>query len=334
MTGPTDSGSLQSIKTAEESPQASESILILRSHAPVVAVHSSRANAAITEFKLPAMSPTMTEGSVGEWKFKEGEAFSASDVLMTVETDKATVDVEAQDDGILAKIGVAAGAAGIPVGQTIALLAEEGDDISNLEFPSSAPSNGISPVRESQTSVSESDAPTPSPMTPTNHVSTVHAHPTHPKPLLPSVLRQLALAGITDTKDIKGTGYKGMLTKGDVLAFLGKIGNPHGSIKKENLRHKHPALVYAASPKDTKPPVQIQLDGPELRRLIAKGLAVSSASPSPANPSLFSFDAVLADYLPPTTQQNSRPAPSSASGPAPTLPTFSHQNELDAFLDF
>lgn len=128
MTGPTDSGSLQSIKTAEESPQASESILILRSHAPVVAVHSSRANAAITEFKLPAMSPTMTEGSVGEWKFKEGEAFSASDVLMTVETDKgelypyttklaraagltlcslaATVDVEAQDDGILAKIGV------------------------------------------------------------------------------------------------------------------------------------------------------------------------------------------------------------------------------------
>lgn len=89
-------------------------------------------------------------------------------------------------------------------------------------------------------------------MTPTNHVSTVHAHPTHPKPLLPSVLRQLALAGITDTKDIKGTGYKGMLTKGDVLAFLGKIGNPHGSIKKENLRHKHPALVYAASPKDVR----------------------------------------------------------------------------------
>jgi hypothetical protein len=54
-------------------------------------VHSSRINAAITEFKLPAMSPTMTEGSVGEWKFKEGEAFSASDVLMTVETDKGAL---------------------------------------------------------------------------------------------------------------------------------------------------------------------------------------------------------------------------------------------------
>lgn len=56
-------------------------------------VHHSRVNAAITEFKLPAMSPTMTEGSVGEWKFKEGEAFSASDVLMTVETDKGAVQL-------------------------------------------------------------------------------------------------------------------------------------------------------------------------------------------------------------------------------------------------
>lgn len=148
---------------------------------------------------------------------------------------------------------VPAGTAGIPVGQTIALLAEEGDDISNLEFPppSSSAESSASPA-EAQPAVTESDAPTPSPMTPTTHVSAIHAHPTHSKPLLPSVLRQLALAGITDTSDIKGTGHKGRLTKGDVLAFLGKIGNPHGSIKKENLHGKHPALEYAASPKDVR----------------------------------------------------------------------------------
>ncbi|GAA5912480.1 Pdx1p [Sporobolomyces salmoneus] len=298
-------------------------------------IHQSRINAAITEFKLPAMSPTMTEGSVGEWKFKEGEAFSASDVLMTVETDKATVDVEAQDDGILAKIGVAAGTAGIPVGQTIALLAEEGDDISNLEFPppSSSSSESSASPSESKPSVTESDAPTPSPKTPTTHASAIHAHPTHSKPLLPSVLRQLALAGITDTSEIKATGHKGMLTKGDVLAFLGKIGNPHGSIKKENLHQKHPALEYAASPKDTKPQVQIQLDGPTIRRMIATGLAAST--PSQAPPAVvipFSFDSILDDYLPASQRSSSTSAssPSSASTIPPPPPA---KNDFDAFLD-
>ncbi|GAA5972177.1 hypothetical protein JCM3765_000376 [Sporobolomyces pararoseus] len=295
-------------------------------------IHQSRINAAITEFKLPAMSPTMTEGSVGEWKFKEGEAFSASDVLMTVETDKATVDVEAQDDGILAKIGVPAGTAGIPVGQTIALLAEEGDDISNLEFPppSSSAEPSASPS-ESKPVVAESDAPTPSPMTPTPHASAIHAHPTHSKPLLPSVLRQLALAGISDTSEIKGTGHKGMLTKGDVLAFLGKIGNPYGSIKKENLHQKHPALEYAASPKDTKPQVQIQLDGPTIRRMIATGLASSSPKAAPVAVTAFSFDSILDDYLPASQRSSSASsAPSSSTIPPPPAA----KNDFDALLDF
>ncbi|GAA6010950.1 hypothetical protein JCM11491_005878 [Sporobolomyces phaffii] len=296
-------------------------------------LHASRVNAAITEFKLPAMSPTMTEGSVGEWKFKEGEAFSASDVLMTVETDKATVDVEAQDDGILAKIGVPAGTAGIPVGQTIALLAEEGDDISNLEFPPATSSDANAPPTGANPPVTESDAPTPSPMTPTTHASAIHAHPTHSKPLLPSVLRQLALAGVTDTSEIKGTGHKGMLTKGDVLAFLGKIGNPHGSIKKENLYQKHPALEYAASPKDTKPQVQIQLDGPTIRRMIAAGLSSSlpKAATAPAVVSAFSFDSILEDYLPPARSASPSSAPVHAASSLP--PARAVQNDFDAFLD-
>lgn len=50
------------------------------------------------------MSPTMTEGGIAQWKKKEGESFSAGDVLIEIETDKATIDVEAQDDGVMAKI--------------------------------------------------------------------------------------------------------------------------------------------------------------------------------------------------------------------------------------
>jgi acetyl/propionyl-CoA carboxylase alpha subunit len=53
---------------------------------------------------MPALSPTMTEGNIASWKIKEGDSFSAGDVLLEIETDKAQMDVEAQDDGILAKI--------------------------------------------------------------------------------------------------------------------------------------------------------------------------------------------------------------------------------------
>jgi pyruvate dehydrogenase E2 component (dihydrolipoamide acetyltransferase) len=53
---------------------------------------------------MPAMSPTMTEGGIASWKLKEGDTFTAGDVLVEIETDKATIDVEAQDDGFLAKI--------------------------------------------------------------------------------------------------------------------------------------------------------------------------------------------------------------------------------------
>lgn len=57
---------------------------------------------------MPALSPTMTEGNIAAWKVKEGDEFSAGDVLLEVETDKAQMDVEAQDDGIMAKIMVRA----------------------------------------------------------------------------------------------------------------------------------------------------------------------------------------------------------------------------------
>lgn len=95
---------------------------------------------------MPAMSPTMTEGGIAAWKKQEGEAFAAGDVLLEIETDKATIDVEAQDDGVLAKIIVstpqladqadvqkADGSKGIPVGSTIAIVAEEGDDLAGAD---------------------------------------------------------------------------------------------------------------------------------------------------------------------------------------------------------
>jgi pyruvate dehydrogenase E2 component (dihydrolipoamide acetyltransferase) len=60
----------------------------------------------LSKFMMPAMSPTMTEGGIASWKVKEGDTFAAGDVLVEIETDKATIDVEASDGGVMAKIMV------------------------------------------------------------------------------------------------------------------------------------------------------------------------------------------------------------------------------------
>src|SRR5271167_4137093 len=84
---------------------------------------------------MPALSPTMTEGNIVSWRVKEGDPFSAGDVLLEIETDKALMDVEAQDNGILAKIIQPDGAKGVQVGTRIGDIAEPGDDLSSLDIP-------------------------------------------------------------------------------------------------------------------------------------------------------------------------------------------------------
>ncbi|KAM9917697.1 hypothetical protein OXX59_009165, partial [Metschnikowia pulcherrima] len=85
--------------------------------ATVARTFSSRAalsNAQV--FRMPAMSPTMTEGGIVSWKYKSGESFSSGDVLLEVETDKATIDVEAVDDGVMWEVLMQDGETNIPVG--------------------------------------------------------------------------------------------------------------------------------------------------------------------------------------------------------------------------
>lgn len=69
-------------------------------------IHTSKPALAAHNFTMPAMSPTMTEGNIAAWKVKEGDSFSAGDLLLEIETDKAQMDVEAQEDGVMAKITV------------------------------------------------------------------------------------------------------------------------------------------------------------------------------------------------------------------------------------
>src|SRR6478736_6450254 len=88
-----------------------------------------------TQILMPALSPTMEKGNLAKWLKKEGDTVKSGDVLAEIETDKATMEVEAVDEGVLAKIVVPEGTADVPVNQVIALIAGEGEDPKSVTAP-------------------------------------------------------------------------------------------------------------------------------------------------------------------------------------------------------
>lgn len=100
---------------------------------------------------MPALSPTMTEGNVARWHKKEGDPVQAGDVLAEIETDKATMEVEAVDEGVLGKILVPDGSEGVQVNEIIGVIVEDGEDATSVEASAAPPP----PV---------TDAPTPEPV--------------------------------------------------------------------------------------------------------------------------------------------------------------------------
>ncbi|MDG2452370.1 MAG: pyruvate dehydrogenase complex E1 component subunit beta [Paracoccaceae bacterium] len=92
-----------------------------------------------TEILMPALSPTMEEGTLAKWMVKEGDTVSSGDILAEIETDKATMEFEAVDEGTIGKILIAEGTEGVAVNTAIAVLLEEGDDASAIDSVASAP---------------------------------------------------------------------------------------------------------------------------------------------------------------------------------------------------
>lgn len=116
-----------------------------------------------TEILMPALSPTMTEGNLAKWLKAEGDTISAGDLIAEIETDKATMEVEAVDEGVLGKILVPDGTEGVQVNQPIALLLEEGEDAAALEgAASAAPAAPVeTPVAEPAAAASPEPAAAP-----------------------------------------------------------------------------------------------------------------------------------------------------------------------------
>jgi len=163
----------------------------------------------------------MTEGGIASWKKKDGESFIAGDVLLEIETDKATIDVEAQDDGILAKIVAADGAKNVPVGSLIAVLAEEGDDLSgadkfaseNASAPSSEPAKeekGPEPLK--------SEAP-PEPTVSKPKSDSKHELPAGDRIFASPIAKKIALERGIPLSKIKGSGPEGRIIREDVEKY-------------------------------------------------------------------------------------------------------------------
>ena len=192
-------------------------------------------NAAAQNFTMPAMSPTMTEGNIASWKVKEGDSFATGDVLLEIETDKAQMDVEAQEDGKLAKITQEAGAKGVKVGRRIAIVAEADDDLASLELPAEEPPQEAS-ATSPEPSKSNTDAPKSLQETATASEKTSPPPSTSPPqkqtyPLYPSIVQLLHENGLSksDADKIPASGPKGRLLKGDVLSYLGSIKSAYSS---------------------------------------------------------------------------------------------------------
>src|SRR6188472_2113127 len=118
---------------------------------------------------MPALSPTMEKGNLAKWLKKEGDTVKSGDIIAEIETDKATMEVEAVDEGTIAKIVVPEGTADVPVNQVIAVLAGEGEDVKStaagadkaLAAPAPKPQTAAAPA--SQASAAKTEAPKSAP---------------------------------------------------------------------------------------------------------------------------------------------------------------------------
>lgn len=165
------------------------------------------------EITMPALSPTMEEGNLSKWHVKEGDSVSAGDIIAEIETDKATMEVEAVDEGTIAKISVDEGTQGVKVNAVIAVLLEEGEDASSVDAapaPKAEPQKAATkeePAKAEAPAVDVvAEAPKAGPA-PTNNGERIFASP---------LARRIAEQNGVDLKTISGSGPHGRIVKADV----------------------------------------------------------------------------------------------------------------------
>jgi pyruvate dehydrogenase E2 component (dihydrolipoamide acetyltransferase) len=212
-----------------------------------------------TNILMPALSPTMTEGNLARWLKQEGERIKAGDVIAEIETDKATMEVEAVDEGILGRILVPAGTQGVKVNDVIAVLVEAGEAVPAAgAAPKASPAAAPAPVAAPVAAAPATIAPVPA------SGDRVFASP---------LARRMAAQAGVDISKIAGSGPNGRIVKADVDAALSR----------------GPAPVAAAAPAPLvaapRPAAPVAITAPHtavpnssIRKVIARRLAESKAT--------------------------------------------------------
>ncbi len=160
-----------------------------------------------TNILMPALSPTMTEGTLARWLKKEGDTVKAGDVIAEIETDKATMEVEAVDEGILGKLLVADGTEGVKVNQPIAILVEPGESVSAAPAPAAAPAPVAAPA-----------AAALAPAVPAPAAPTAAPAATGDRVIASPLARRMAQQAGLDLSKLAGSGPGGRIVRADVEA--------------------------------------------------------------------------------------------------------------------
>ncbi|GAY21168.1 pyruvate dehydrogenase complex dihydrolipoamide acetyltransferase [Sphingobium fuliginis] len=165
--------------------------------------------------QMPALSPTMEEGTLAKWLVKEGDAVSSGDLLAEIETDKATMEFEAVDEGIVAKILVAEGAEGVKVGTVIAIIAEEGEDVSQAAAGNAAP-KAAAPAESAESPAPKADPVPAKAPAPAAKADPAPAQGTDGRVKASPLARRLAEAKGLDLAAVTGSGPNGRIVKADL----------------------------------------------------------------------------------------------------------------------
>lgn len=241
------------------------------------------------EIFMPALSPTMEKGTLAKWLVKEGDSVENGDVIAEIETDKATMEVESIDDGIVAKIFVAEGSEDVPVGAIIAVLAEDDEDVADVAARANAPKEAAASASQAVEAEPVADTATPvAEAAPAPVVSSAAVAPTttgqriKASPLAKRIAKQAGL----DLRTITGSGPHGRIVKRDVegvsapapsLASSAALASPtaEAPVSAPSVSAA-PAAAPTYGPHDDIPFREERLSG--MRKVIAKRLTESKTT--------------------------------------------------------
>jgi len=178
-----------------------------------------------TNILMPALSPTMTEGTLARWLKKEGEPVKSGDIIAEIETDKATMEFEAVDEGILGKILVPEGTQGVKVNEPIGILVEEGEEVPAGDAAAKQPAPAQPPSGPAPAEAPQQQAPSPPPQAqpqPQAQQPRPNGHAGAERVFASPLARRMAQQAGLDLNRIQGSGPNGRIVKADIEAALAK----------------------------------------------------------------------------------------------------------------